>query len=111
MLQKIIFRIDSEELSGGEKERLIVKLLLSHFGDSSGLVGFVEHLDYDAAPWRDLVLAVTKEFSPENPRKPFSMWENVDECFRDLIMKMMSLDPARRITARKALEHPWFQNV
>lgn len=103
--------MNSEELSEGEKERLIVKRLLSYFGDSSGLVGLVEHLDYDAAPWRDLVLAVTKEFSPENPRKPFSMWEDVDECFRDFITKMMSLDPARRITAKEALDHPWFRNV
>ncbi|EEH03603.1 conserved hypothetical protein [Histoplasma capsulatum G186AR] len=50
------------------------------------------------------------EFSPENPRKPFSMWEDVDEYFRDLITKMTSLDPARGITAREALGHPWFQN-
>ncbi|KAG5295510.1 hypothetical protein I7I50_08279 [Histoplasma capsulatum G186AR] len=111
MLQKIIFRIDSEGLTEEEKERLVARRLLSHFGDSPGLVGLVEHLDYDAAPWRDLVLDVIKEFSPENPRKPFSMWEDVDECFRDVIMKMTSLDPARRITAREALEHPWFQDV
>ncbi|KLJ13792.1 hypothetical protein EMPG_11291 [Blastomyces silverae] len=111
MLQNIIFRIDSEGLTEEEKERLVARRLLSHFGDSPGLVGLVEHLDYDAAPWRDLVLDVIKEFSLENPRKPFSMWENVDECFRDLITKMTSLDPARRITAREALEHPWFQDV
>ncbi|KKZ62001.1 hypothetical protein EMCG_03462 [[Emmonsia] crescens] len=111
MLQKIMFRIDSEGLTEEEKERLVARRLLSHFGDSPGLVGLVEHLDYDAASWRDLILDVIKEFSPENPRKPFSMWEDVDECFRDLITKMTSLDPARRITAREALEHPWFQDV
>ncbi|KAL2360307.1 hypothetical protein RJZ56_006826 [Blastomyces dermatitidis] len=111
MLQKIIFRIDSEGLTEEEKERLVARRLLSHFGDSPGLVGLVEHLDYDAASWRDLVLDVIKEFSPKNPRKPFSMWEDVDECFRDLITKMTSLDPTRRITAREALEHPWFQDV
>ncbi|QSS54083.1 hypothetical protein I7I53_01537 [Histoplasma capsulatum var. duboisii H88] len=85
-------------------ERSVARRLLSHFGDSPGLVGLVEHLDYNTALWRDLVLDVTKEFSPENPRKPFSMWEDFDEYFRDLIMKMTSLDPARGITAREALD-------
>ncbi|EGC47927.1 conserved hypothetical protein [Histoplasma capsulatum var. duboisii H88] len=91
-------------LTEEEMERSVARRLLSHFGDSPGLVGLVEHLDYNTALWRDLVLDVTKEFSPENPRKPFSMWEDFDEYFRDLIMKMTSLDPARGITAREALD-------
>ena len=111
MLQKIIFRIDIEGLSEADKEKLTVKRLLSHFADRPGLIGLLEHLDDSVAPWRDLVLAVVPEFTTTDPRKPFSMWEDVDECFRDVITKMMSLDPARRITAREALEHPWFQNV
>ena len=106
-----IFRIDIEGLSGAEKEKLTVKRLLSHFADRPGVIGLLEHLDDSVAPWRDLVLAVVPEFTTTDPRKPFSMWENVDECFRDVITKMMSLDPARRITARETLEHPWFQNV
>ena len=111
MLRRIISRIDIDGLSEGDKERLIVKRLLSHFADGPGLVGLLEHLDDSVAPWRNLVLDVVPEFTTADPRKPFSMWEDVDECFRDVITKMMSLDPARRITAREALEHPWFQNV
>jgi serine/threonine protein kinase len=93
------------------KDLHTVKRLLSHFGDGPGLVGLLEHLDDEASRWRDLVLVVVKEFTTSDPRKPFSMWDGFDECFRDAITKMMSLDPARRITAREALEHPWFQNV
>jgi ribulose-phosphate 3-epimerase len=113
MLRRILFRIDTEGLSEAEKERLTVKRLLSHFGDGPGLVGLLEHLDDESASWRDLVLVlvVVNEFTTNDPRKPYSMWSNVDECFRDVITKMMSLDPARRLTAREALEHPWFQNV
>ncbi|RDL32568.1 CMGC protein kinase [Venustampulla echinocandica] len=110
-LVRIIFRIDTEGLSEAEKEKLIVRRLLSYFADGPGLVGLLEHLDDSVAQWRDLVLATVPEFTTTDPRKPFSMWEDVDECFRDVMTKMMSLDPARRITAREALEHPWFQNI
>lgn len=110
MLRRIIFRIDIEGLSEAKKEKLIVKRLLSHFADGPGLVGLLEHLDDSVTQWRDPVLTVVPEFTATNPRKSFSMWEDVDECFRDVITKMMSVDPARRITAREALEHPWFKN-
>ncbi|OAX79739.1 hypothetical protein ACJ72_05941 [Emergomyces africanus] len=73
VLQKIVFHTNSEELAEAEKKRLVARRLLSHFGDSPVLVGLVEHLDYDAEPWRDLILDVIKEFSPVNPMKPFSM--------------------------------------
>lgn len=112
MLQRIIFRIDRRGLSEEGKERRIVKRLLSHFADPPGLIGLLEHLDDSVGPWRDLVLAEAPDCTTTDPRKHLSMWEDVDdEGFRDIITKMMSLDPARRITAREALEHPWFQNI
>jgi ribulose-phosphate 3-epimerase len=79
MLREIIFRINSEGLSPADKERIVAKRMLSHFGDGPGSVGLVEHLDDSAAAWRDLVLDVVPEFTTTNPRKHFSMWENVDE--------------------------------
>lgn len=114
MLRRIILRIDEEEerqLSSAEKERIIVRRLLSHFGDSPGLVGLLNHLDEESAQWRDLVLDVIKEFTADNPRRPFPMWDDVDESFRDLVTRLTSLDPARRITSREALDHPWFRDV
>ncbi|EFR02289.1 CMGC/CDK protein kinase [Nannizzia gypsea CBS 118893] len=111
MFRKNIFRIDEDIESDFEKERIIAKRLLSHFGDAPSLIGFLEHLEDDSAQWRDIVVAVIDEFTSENPRKPFSMWEGVEEPFRDIISKMTSLDPTRRITAKDALEHPWFCNI
>jgi serine/threonine protein kinase len=108
ILRKIIFRIDAEGLSPEEEKRLIVKRLLSHFADGPGLLGLLEHLDDSVAEWRNRVLDVVAEFTTTDPRKPCLMWENVDEGFRDVITKMMNLDPARRLTARQALGHPWF---
>lgn len=104
MLQKILFHFNSGGLTEEETERSVARHLLSHFGDSPGLVSLVEHLDYNTAPWRDLVLDVTNEFSLENPRKLFSMWEDFDKWFQDLITKMTSVDPAREITPRAALD-------
>jgi ribulose-phosphate 3-epimerase len=114
MLRRIILRVVDEkgaELSEAEKEHMIVKRLLSHFGDGPGLVGLLDHLDEESAQWRDLVLAVMTEFTSDNPRKPFSMWDDVDESFRDVVTKMTSLDPKRRITTREALDHPWFRSA
>jgi serine/threonine protein kinase len=31
--------------------------------------------------------------------------------FMDLVSKMTHLNPREHITAREALEHPWFQDV
>lgn len=43
------------------------------------------------------------------PYKPFSGWPEVGDLrFKDLILRLASLDPASRLTARQALEHPWF---
>ncbi|KAM5447984.1 hypothetical protein McanCB49686_007382 [Microsporum canis] len=73
-----------------EKERIIAKRLLSHFGDGPGLVGLLEHLEDDSAERRDILIAVVDEFTPDDPRKPFSMWEDVDESFRDIVGRMTS---------------------
>lgn len=43
------------------------------------------------------------------PYKPFSEWSDVgDATFKDLIRGLTNLDPTKRLTARQALEHPWF---
>jgi serine/threonine protein kinase len=49
------------------------------------------------------------DFNSEKPRKPFSLWHYVGVDFKDLVTKKTNLDPAKRITAREALEHPWFR--
>ena len=111
MLRMIVFRTD-DSLSAIERERAIVQRMLSTFGDGPGLVGFVEnHLREEDARFGELVMDVVRDFNAGNPRKPFSMWETVDDSFRDVVTKMTSLDPARRITAQEALTHPWFRDA
>jgi len=37
-------------------------------------------------------------------------WDNVSESAKDLISKLLTLDPKKRITAQEALAHPWIAN-
>jgi serine/threonine protein kinase len=45
------------------------------------------------------------------PYVPFSGWTDVDSTFKDLIRGLNSLDPSQRLTARQALNHPWFEGI
>jgi hypothetical protein len=111
MLRKIIFQVENQDstTAASNQERIIAQRMISHFGDGPGLRGFVQtHLEEDSRSFRDLVLDIVREFTPENPRRPFSMWDVADEEFRGVVARMTSLDPLLRVTAEEALQHPWF---
>jgi serine/threonine protein kinase len=80
-----------------------------YFGDKDGINGLLRHISDDE--FNSELLCMLWEDRNEDyiPYKPFEDWEEIsDAVFKDLIRKMMSLDPKRRITAHQALEHPWF---
>lgn len=109
MLKQVIFAIDEEELEEGQKSAVVLGRQISYFADPAGLVGFLDYLGKED-PWFDVFVDIVHK----SPRQPFSMWkgwEDVDEDFKDLIGGMANLDPAKRITAHEALEHPWFREV
>jgi serine/threonine protein kinase len=37
--------------------------------------------------------------------------EAIDETFNDLVVRMMNMDPRRRLTVREALGHEWSAHV
>ncbi|KAJ2080821.1 Calcium/calmodulin-dependent protein kinase type I [Coemansia sp. RSA 988] len=41
---------------------------------------------------------------------PHYRWRNVSSTARDFIASLLVVDPAKRMTARQALEHPWLRN-
>ncbi|KAF1362380.1 kinase-like protein [Lizonia empirigonia] len=65
---------------------------VSYFGHKEGLNGLMKHVDYI-------------------PYVPFSEWTDVDSTFKDLIRGLNNLDQSQRLTARQALDHPWFKGI
>ena len=42
---------------------------------------------------------------------PDKYWSSVSEEGKDMIKRLLTLDPKKRITTTEALEHPWMQDV
>ena len=108
MLNDMIFQVCDEELNGSDAWWHILRRHISYFGDEDGFKGLLRHIG-DDNPFFERLIALAGDFDAERPRKPFALWHYVDVEFRDLILKMTNLDPARRITAREALKHSWFR--
>ncbi|OHF04517.1 calcium/calmodulin dependent protein kinase [Colletotrichum orchidophilum] len=110
MLNDMIFHVSPDELSDENVWRHILRRHISYFADETGFKGLLQHIG-DDNPFFQRLIDLAGDFDADKPRKPFAMWHYVDVEFRDLIAKMTNLDPARRITAHGALEHPWFQHT
>ena len=107
MLKQIVFWPGNEAATStnGEAWRPILYNHISYFADEDGFQGLLNHIG-EKNDFFERLITIAPEVKP---RKPFSLWQNVDTDFRDIIVKMTNLDPARRITAQEALEHPWFR--
>ncbi|KAI1865297.1 uncharacterized protein JN550_008345 [Neoarthrinium moseri] len=108
MLNDMVLRVTDEQLGGRDVWWHILRRHVSFFADEDGLKGLLQHIGEENVFFQRFI-AVAADFDAEKPRKPFALWHYVDLELRDLVVKMTNLDPARRITARKALDHPWFR--
>ncbi|KAG2426700.1 hypothetical protein HYH02_014740 [Chlamydomonas schloesseri] len=67
----------------------------------------------DEATWPGL--ADLPHWRPQLPRYPGRSWEEIaprlDPAGRDLMRRMLTYDPAQRITAAAALRHPYFADI
>lgn len=108
--KRIIFAVGKEELDEGvEPLAVVIERQISYFADEDGLSAFLKHLGDN--PWIPIFEVTRDGFNKDNPRRPFSLWEGVDEDFKHLICAMMNFDPEKRITAREALAHKWFEDA
>ena len=112
MIKRVIFAVDEEEIAEGEEIlAVILERQISYFADEDGLNWLLKHLG--DSPWCQIFKVLKSSFNKSNPRQPFFLWQakNVDEDFRDLVSGLMNFDPAKRLTARKALAHRWFASA
>lgn len=96
-----------EELAASDSWRYVLRRQISFFGEEEGFKGLLQWVG-EKSPFFERLVNIAGSFDSANPRKPFERWYFVNAQFRDLVCRMTNLDPARRITAREALEHPWF---
>ncbi|KAI1193247.1 kinase-like domain-containing protein [Nemania serpens] len=109
--KRIIFAVSEEELGDGEEILAhVLERQISYFADEEGLDALYKHLS-DDNPWVQVLDILRAGFNKDNPRRPVSLWKDVDPELRNLVGGLTNFDPAKRLTAREALEHPWFKNV
>lgn len=105
----VFFPDEANRASPKEQADLILRQHLSFFAsDMEDFEGFIAYHGGDDDPFVKRLKELFCTFSEEEPRLPFERWQQLDPQFRDFICKMACMDPSRRITARKALQHPWF---
>lgn len=110
MLYEMVFLegLTEEEMYGDKAWWYILQRHIIIFAtDEESFKGLLKLIGEDN-PWFARFMEVA-DYLIDKPRQPVSLWKNVDESFLDLVVKMTNLDPSRRITARAALEHPWFR--
>ncbi|OJJ74559.1 hypothetical protein ASPBRDRAFT_668090 [Aspergillus brasiliensis CBS 101740] len=108
--KRVIFAVGDDELDEGiDRLAVVIERQVSYFADKDGFHGFLEYLGDN--PWASVFTITLNGFDQENPARPFSLWQGVDEDFESLICAMTNLDPRKRITAREALAHRWFDGV
>ncbi len=107
VLKRVIFAVSQDELAEGvEPLSVVLERQISYFVDEDGLGGPLKHLG--DSPWCEVLEVLRDGFNETNPRKPFSLWKDVDMDFKDLISGLTNFDPAKRLTAQEALAHKWF---
>jgi serine/threonine protein kinase len=108
-LDRMVFFSD-EANEAEDPSDMILRLHVSRFVDDlDDLDGFVEYTGGEQDAFVQRFIGLLSTFSGEGKKRaPFSRWHPVDPQFKDLVSKMTCLNPLRRITAREALQHPWF---
>ncbi|OAG38212.1 hypothetical protein AYO21_07545 [Fonsecaea monophora] len=128
MLGRVVFGSDEDfrkfEALGVFPHVIRLQRQVSYFGTREGLKGLMTHVGDQEFNCQVLRWLWDDRAAEYHPYRPFSTWSELDlstnadtdtdidtAAFTDLVQRMMDLDPARRITARQALEHPWFKDI
>jgi serine/threonine protein kinase len=108
MLNDMVLLASLEDLAAEDSWRHVLRLQVSYFGKDEDFKGLLKWIGEDS-PFFERLISIAESFTMEDPRRPFWRWDYVDEQFRDLVCRMTNLNPKSKITAREALDHPWFK--
>jgi serine/threonine protein kinase len=104
--------LEKHEAMGALPNMIRLQRQVSYFGDQEGVDGLKTHLGEDEISRTVLTMLWEDRHEPYVPYRPFAEWPDVvDTVFKDLILRMMNLDPSMHITAQEALDHPRFKGV
>ena len=114
MLGRVIFGPDADfqkhEAAGALPEIVRLQRQISYFPDRDSFNGLITHVGDNELSCQVLGMLWDDRVAEYHSYRPFSSWKDVEDfSFREVVAEMMQLDPARRISARQALDHPWFQ--
>ncbi|KAF7882820.1 uncharacterized protein EAF02_006183 [Botrytis sinoallii] len=99
--------LKNEDLVDREAWNQILMRQMSIFWDKDGYLAFLDHIGKDN-PFFDRGSDMVNDF--KGPMTPVRKWSYLDAEFRDVVMNLARLDPESRLSAREALEHPFFDD-
>ncbi|APA12466.1 predicted protein [Sclerotinia sclerotiorum 1980 UF-70] len=100
--------LKDEDFVDGEACDQILRRHISYFWDENDFTALLEYIGEDN-PFHDRLIDIFN--NTKNPRPPFRNWIKIDAELRDLVVKMVRLDPRGRISAREALKHSFFDGI
>ena len=109
--QSEVFEAYECVLDGGEPYALrILAKQMAFLTDEGQFYAFLHHIG--KSPWaQQLVDIVGAGVISTDPDYHIDVWGDMDDDFKDLVKKLTAFDPSRRISAKEALEHPWFEDI
>lgn len=114
MLGRVIFGPDEDfekhRGQGALPAMIRLQRQVSFLGDQEGLHGLKIYVSDEQINCQVLRMLWEERTAEHIPYQPFGGWPEVSHTFKDLVQQMMNLDPKKRIAARRALKHPWFED-
>ena len=102
----VVFAYDKLE-EGVEPEVEVLSNMLSYFGPLP--VGLLQHIK--DSRWCDVLTTLDQSFDKSNPRKPFSLWRDIEGLEaedKEFFKRILHLDPGLRPSAEELLDDKWF---
>ena len=110
MVEEMIFLIPRDQLEAEDAWRPILRRHISYFADLDSFQGFLKHIG-EKNSFVDRLLELFDTFKGSQLREPVTEWQYLEPNFRDLVSKMTVMEPRKRISAREALQHPWWNQA